>query len=128
MLEDEREQQRYVFQLEGATCADPEAPCEAQFKVSSQLFFLNYIVAKDESYFSHGSGLVLVCTLIAEDVTRRVAGGMNPRKVSAQEEASVLKGRGQSEASARAARTEHQIEGLLCGAPRSRNIFPTPWE
>ena len=54
-------------------------------------FLLNYVVAKHESYFSHGSGLVCIHAIGAEDVARRVVDRMNPRKVSANEETSVLK-------------------------------------
>src|ERR1019366_1934467 len=45
-------------------------------------FLRNYIVAKNESYFSHGSGLVLVPARGTEGVTRRVAARPNKRKVS----------------------------------------------
>src|SRR5947208_15736533 len=43
-------------------------------------FLLNYVVAKHESYFSHGSGLVCIHAIGAEDVARRVVDRMNPRK------------------------------------------------
>ena len=85
---------------------------------------LSYIVAKYKSYFSHGSRLVLVHARGTEDGTRRIAARMNPRKVSAKEEASVLKGGRQSDRRARAARTEHQIDSLLRRLPRTRDIFP----
>ncbi len=61
------------------------------------LFLLNYIVAEHESYFSHGSGLVLIHAIVTKDVTRRGVAGMHPGKVAAKEEAAVLKGRSQSD-------------------------------
>ena len=90
---------------------------------------LNYVVAEDESYFSHGSGLVLEVATFAEGIARRDAARVNPSKVSANKEASVLKGGRQSDRRARAARTEHQIDHIwIFGASRARDIFPAPCE
>ena len=52
---------------------------------------LNYIVTKHESYLSHGSWLVCVRTIGAEDGPPRVIDRMNPGKISPNEKPSVLK-------------------------------------
>src|SRR5579872_4243527 len=82
------------------------------------------VVAKDESDFSHGAGLVLVEAGGAEAAARGVVAGMNPGKVAANEETAVLEGRGQSDRRARAARTEHQIHRVVFIASRAGDIFP----
>ena len=94
-------------------------------RINLRLFLLNYIIAKHESYFSHGSRLVFVHARGAEAVARRVADRMNPRKVSPKEEASVLKGGRHSDRRTPAAWTEDQIDDIrIFGATRARDIFP----
>ena len=58
---------------------------------------LDYIVAKHKSYFTHGPKLAVIHAGGAERVTRRDAACTNPTKVSAKEEASILKGGRQSD-------------------------------
>jgi hypothetical protein len=53
---------------------------------------LDYIVAKHKSYFTHRPKLAVVHASGAERVTRRDTACTNPAKVSAKEEASILKG------------------------------------
>ena len=60
-------------------------------------FLLHYVVAKDEADFADGPDLVIVQAQGTEDVALRVAAGVNPGNVSANEEASGLKGRRHSE-------------------------------
>src|ERR1017187_322184 len=91
-------------------------------------FLRDYIVAKNESYFSHGSRLVWVHACGTEGETRREAARPNKRKVSANEEASVLKGGRQSGRPGRAARSVHQVHSLISDAPRARDIFPASCE
>src|SRR5260370_20319985 len=85
---------------------------------------LHDVVAKDESDFSHGPGLVFVEARGTEAGARRVVAGMNPGKVSADEEASVLKCGCQSNRRARTAWTEYQVDRVLFIASRAGDIFP----
>src|SRR5690242_14139614 len=90
-------------------------------------FLFHYIIAKQESYFRHGSRLVLVHACGTECVPRRDIACMNPRKIAANEEASVLKGGRQSHRRARATGTEHEVDHIwILGAPRTRDVFPAP--
>src|SRR4051794_20438911 len=73
-------------------------------------------------------GLVCIRARRTEAKTRRVVDCVNPGKVSANKEASVLNGRRHCERSARAARPENQVDSLLSGASRTRDIFPAPGE
>ena len=66
---------------------------DLHYPASLGLLLINYIVAKHETHFSHGSELIAVQATGTEDVTRREAAHMNPGNVPANEEASVLKGR-----------------------------------
>jgi hypothetical protein len=61
------------------------------------LFLSKYVLAKDESDFANGAELVRVVARGTEDETRRIAIRLNIRKVSANEEASLLKGGGRSD-------------------------------
>src|SRR3981081_3373285 len=85
---------------------------------------LNYIVAKHKSDFSHGSGLVLEVAALTEGGSRRDVRRVNPGKISAKEEASVLKGGRHGDRRASAARTEHQIDHIrILAVPRTGDIF-----
>ena len=75
------------------------APMKVHFQMAPKplalllnlLFLSNYIVAKYESDFTDGAKLGGVVTRGTEDKTRRVVIRLNKRKVSAKEEAPVLK-------------------------------------
>src|SRR5208282_4424726 len=95
---------------------------------ASLVFLLDYIVAKHKSYFTHGPNLVVIQARGAEGVTGREAARMNIGNVSANEEPSKLEGGRHRDRSARAARTEHQIDRFLSGASRAGDVFPAPRE
>src|ERR1035437_4088135 len=92
------------------------------------LWFLHYIVAKHEAYFADDPDLVVVHAQGTEDGTRREAARVNPPNVAANEEASMLKGRRRGERRARAAGTVEQIDRVLSGGSRTRNVFPAHGE
>ena len=67
------------------------ASSKATHLLLNLLFFPKYVVTKYESDFTDGAELVGVLARGTEDETRRIVIRMNIRKVSAKEEASILK-------------------------------------
>src|SRR5664279_3499174 len=84
---------------------------------------LPYIVAKDETKFSHGPGLVLESAVAAERAARSYAARMNIGKFAADEEATVLIGGRHGHRRAGAARAVHQIDRLIGGRTRAFDVL-----
>src|ERR1700722_20332865 len=87
--------------------------------------FLNYIVAENVAEFGHGAKLTLIVPARAKRAPRRDIARPDITRIAAHEEASVLEGRCHRDRRAGAARTIHQVDGLVRGAPRTRNVFKT---
>src|SRR5215475_1597931 len=84
---------------------------------------LRNVVAEDKSYFGHGARLVCVHTVRAKSETGRGVDCVDPRKVAANEETAVLKGRCKGERRARATRSEYQVDRILRSASGTSDIF-----
>src|ERR1035437_3028676 len=92
------------------------------------LWFLHYVVAKHDAYFTDDPERVVVHAQGTEDGTRREAARVNPRNVAASEEASGLKSRRHGKRRHIAAGTVQQIDRVLSGGSRTRNVFPAHGE
>src|ERR1039457_4985228 len=84
---------------------------------------LPYMVAKDETKFSHGPGLVLESAVAAERAARSYAARVNIGKFAADEEAAALIGGRHGDRRAGAARAVHQIDRLIGGRTRGFNVL-----
>src|SRR4029077_21074918 len=119
-VEQPKWQARYIIVLPALLAASVHAPPEGLNLRS----LLDNIVAKDETKFSHGAGLVWVCTVETKGVTWREIACTNIGQVSANEETAPLIGRRDRERCRGTAWAVQQIDESVCGTPRARDISP----